>query len=101
MERLPPSLRSAKLLALQAEGHYVRAITDAGSELVLHRLKDAMEEVGAVNGMQVHRSWWIAKEAVRKSKRENGRLWLHLVTGDKVPVSRPNVQVLKESGWIR
>lgn len=100
VQRLPPKLRGGELRALCAEGHYIRAWTDVGSDLVLFRLKDAISELRSLEGMQVHRSWWVARAAIRGSQRKDGRLWLVLDDDIRVPVSRPNVKKLKAAGWL-
>jgi DNA-binding LytR/AlgR family response regulator len=99
-QRLPLKLRGGELRALCAEGHYIRAWTSLGSDLVLFRLKDAINELSGLEGMQVHRSWWVARAAIRGSRRENGRLFLLLDDDVRVPVSRPNVKRLKAAGWL-
>ena len=62
LERLPADRRGA-LLHLQMRDHYVEIHTDRGSELVLMRFGDALMELGGTEGMQVHRSHWIARTA--------------------------------------
>ncbi|MEM9302897.1 MAG: LytTR family DNA-binding domain-containing protein [Pseudomonadota bacterium] len=100
MARLPVRLRQGTLRALCAEGHYVRAWTDQGSDLVLFRLKDAVRELAGIEGMQVHRSWWVARAAIIGSRRDKGRLWLVLEGDIRAPVSRPNVSRLRDAGWL-
>ena len=99
LARLDPSLGS-DLLALEMEDHYVRAHTALGSELVLLRLRDAVAELDDAEGMQVHRSWWVARESVEDIKRDGRNVRLVLVNGIEAPVSRANVQVLKDAGWL-
>ncbi|EDL49476.1 LytTR family DNA-binding domain-containing protein [Erythrobacter sp. SD-21] len=99
IERLPPAL-GTDLLALEMEDHYVRAHTALGSELVLLRLRDAVEELEAVEGLQVHRSWWVARGAVDDIRREGRNVRLVLANGLEAPVSRANVQTLKDAGWL-
>ncbi|GAA4044179.1 LytTR family transcriptional regulator [Erythrobacter jejuensis] len=99
IDRLPPELGTG-LLALEMEDHYVRAHTALGSDLVLMRLRDAMAELGGIEGMQVHRSWWVARGAVKDVKREGRNVRLVLGGGLEAPVSRANVQRLKDAGWI-
>ena len=98
LARIPPHLGSV-LLALQAEDHYLRVITDAGSALVLMRLADAIRELPPENGMQVHRSWWIAYEAAREIEKEAGRMNLRLPDGTQVPVSRTYQAAVKAARW--
>ena len=97
--RLDPALGS-DLLALEMEDHYVRAHTALGSELVLLRLRDAIAELDNESGMQVHRSWWVARAAVDDIKREGRNVRLVLANGVEAPVSRANIQALKDAGWL-
>lgn len=88
LRRLNPSVRAAPL-HLAVQDHYVEVTTARGRELVLMRFSDALEELGDLAGMQVHRSHWIADAAVESLERDNGRLMIVLSTGARVPVSRP------------
>ena len=97
--RLPPEL-GTEVIALEMEDHYVRVHTALGNELVLMRMRDAVSELDGLEGMQVHRSWWVARGAVEDVLREGRNVRLKLDTGLEAPVSRANVQVLKEAGWI-
>ena len=99
LDRMPPRI-GRELLCLQMEDHYVRAHTARGSDLILIPLKDAIAELGAVNGMQVHRSWWVAKDAVSESVANGRNLGLRLTNGLDVPVSRASVAKLKVAGWL-
>lgn len=88
LERLKPGLRSAQLLALKSEGHYLKVFTDQGSELILMRLKDAIPETEPAEGMQVHRSWWLARRSGLERRNQDGRIELKLDEETWVPVSR-------------
>ncbi|MDZ4776727.1 MAG: LytTR family DNA-binding domain-containing protein [Alphaproteobacteria bacterium] len=100
LERLPPKLMGAVIHAVEAEDHYLRLHTSKGADLILCRLADAIAELEGVEGAQVHRSWWVAREAVTEVKRTDGRVTLVIPGGVETPVSRPNVKALKEAGWI-
>lgn len=99
MKRLKPEARG-ELLALEMEDHYLRVHTARGNDLILHRLSDALDEVAGLDGLQVHRSYWVARAAVREVERDGRRLRLVLTNGLKVPVSRNNVAALKTQGWV-
>lgn len=99
LRRIPPRLGTA-LLSLAAEDHYVRVTTREGSDLVLCRLSDAIAELGPGLGERVHRSWWVAKEAVASVERQNGKVTLALINGDTVPVSQSYLPALKAAGWL-
>lgn len=98
-ERLPPKLRGAEIRAVQSEDHYLRIHTDRGSDLILMRLSDALEELEGLEGAQTHRSWWVARSAVRGVTRGDGRATLTLDDGLSAPVSRRYAKALRDAGW--
>lgn len=99
IQRLPAEL-GTDLIALEMEDHYVRAHTALGSELVLMRLSDAIGELDGIAGEQVHRSWWVARDAVEDIRREGRNLRLVLRSGIIAPVSRTRANELKSVGWL-
>lgn len=86
------------LLWLRAEDHYLRVRTEGGEALILCRLEDAARELEAC-GRRVHRSWWVAEDAVR-SGSAGATPQLILSDGTQVPVSRSYRADLREQGWI-
>ena len=99
LERIPERL-GRNLLHLHMQDHYVEVHTDAGSDLVLLRFRDALREVEGIDGAQVHRSHWVARAAVAGVDRRNGRIALRLVNGSEVPVSRSFAPALRKRGWL-
>ena len=99
LQRLPLKLRGANLWAVQAEDHYLRLHTDLGSDLILMRLSDALDELDGLEGSRTHRSWWVARAAVRDVARGDGRATLTLPDGTLAPVSRRYARALREAGW--
>jgi hypothetical protein len=100
LDRLPPKLRGAEVWAVEAEDHYLRLHTSQGQDLILMRLSDAIAELEGIEGAQVHRSWWVAREAITEAVRGDGRATLTLKDGAGVPVSRTYARQLRQSGWI-
>jgi hypothetical protein len=98
--RLPSKLRGASLYAVEAQDHYLRLHTSRGSDLILMRLSDALAELKGIEGAQVHRSWWVARNAVIETKRAEGRAIIILPSGAEAPVSRTYVKALREAGWL-
>ena len=100
LDRLPARSRG-DLLHLRMQDHYVEVHTAAGSEMLLLRFRDALREVEDIDGLQVHRSHWVARAAVVGVERQRGgRIALRLVNGAKVPVSRSFAPAVKARGWI-
>ncbi|HEU0310376.1 MAG TPA: LytTR family DNA-binding domain-containing protein [Sphingomicrobium sp.] len=87
LSRLPNRL-GGEIVALQAEDHYLRVHTTLGSDLVLMRLSDAVATIEPDLGLQVHRSWWVAQDAICEIMRSDHRTHLKLRNGLLVPVGR-------------
>ncbi len=100
LERLPVHLQSSELYALSAEDHYVRVYTSKGEDLILMRLSDAVTETGSFEGLQVHRSWWVAKDAVKKITTKGRTAEIALSNDVIAPVSRNSLKTLREAGWV-
>jgi hypothetical protein len=100
LERLPAKLAGAELWAVEAEDHYLRLHTSLGQDLILMRLGDAIGELEGIEGARTHRSWWVARSAVRDVERDDGRATLVLVDGAEVPVSRAYAKILRAAGWF-
>jgi DNA-binding LytR/AlgR family response regulator len=92
--RLKPQNRG-RITRLSVEDHYTEVVTARGRELVLLRFSDALKELGGTPGLQVHRSHWVAAAEVERLKRENGKLFVVMRDGTEIPVSRPNLEMVR------
>jgi hypothetical protein len=99
VERLDPELRG-KLQSISVRDHYVDVSTTLGVGSVLMRFSDAMSEVMPVDGAQVHRSHWVAWDAVEAVEREGSKLFLCMPSGSRIPVSRNHLEKLEARGLI-
>lgn len=99
LDRLPKHL-GRDLLALEMEDHYVRAHTASGSDLILMRMRDAVAELDGLDGLRVHRSWWVARAAVESVAQDGRRMQLRLRNGIEAPVARDSQAVVRDSGWV-
>ena len=99
LTRLPLEKRG-RLVSLSAVDHYVEVTTTKGTELVLMRLADAISETHPTQGLQIHRSHWVAHDHVRAVKRGSGKATITLSDGRTLPVSRSNLPSLKEYGLL-
>ena len=97
--RLSAKRRAARLIAIEAEDHYVRVHTDMGPELVTMRFSDALQELAQAYGYRVHRSWWVAAEAIEGVRWTRAGGEARLADGLVAPVSRSYAATLKRAGW--
>lgn len=97
LDRLPANVRG-NLSHMSMQDHYVDIRTDRGGTLVLMRLADAIAETDGVEGLQIHRSHWVAKDAVKGTARQDGRLLLEMKDGTLLPVSRTYVDQVRAAG---
>lgn len=95
---LPPGF--GPIRALKGEDHYVRVIADGREELILMRMRDAIDRLGDAQGLRVHRSWWVARGAVAAVRRDGRTAVLILTGGHEVPVARDMMPQLRTAGWL-
>lgn len=99
LDRIELAKRGA-LISLTVQDHYVEVTTTKGSALVLMRLSDAIRETPPVDGLQIHRSHWVALNQVRAARREGDKVILTLSDARELPASRSNIKALKEHGIL-
>jgi hypothetical protein len=95
-----PAKWADDLTALEMEDHYVRAHGPRVSMLILMRLGDAERELSGVDGLRVHRSWWVSRGAVEQVIRDGRALRLRLKGGLEAPVARDRIPTLRSAGWL-
>lgn len=95
LKRLAPKHHDAALFAIKSEDHYLRVYTSVGEELILMRLSDAISALDKLEGMQTHRSWWVARSAISELQRKQGKLSLLTVADVVIPVSRTYEKAVK------
>ena len=76
------------LIAAEAQEHYVKLKATEQGGMALYRFGDAVRDLGRFKGMQVHRSHWVADEAVTAVIGKRGAMKLEISNGEVVPVSR-------------
>ena len=99
-DRLPVKFRAGTVYAVSAEDHYLRVHTSLGETMVLMRLADAVRELASIEGLQTHRSWWVAKQGLADASRGDGKVTLTLKSGVEAPVSRTYQKAVKDAGWL-
>ncbi len=99
LRRLPIAVR-APLVRIEAQDHYLMVVTEAGSATILMRLGDAVEELEGLEGIQPHRSHWVALKGVVARHRAGNRDVLEMSDGAEVPLARNRRAAAKEAGLV-
>ncbi len=99
LARLPVD-RRGPILSLSAEDHYTRVRTALGEELVLVRLSDAITLAAPTDGVQIHRSHWVARAAVASVRRQGDGAIVRLKDQTELPASRRHIPVLRDAGLL-
>jgi hypothetical protein len=88
-------LAPTDLLAVEAEDHYIRVHSRRGKELIYYRFRDALEDLRSWEGIQAHRSVWIDRRSIVKVEASGRSTWVILETGDRLPVSFANRELVR------
>ena len=63
-------------------------------------MRDAERELAGYDGLRVHRSWWVARSAVRQVLRNGRNVRIRLEGGLEAPVARDRIAELENAGWL-
>jgi len=94
--RVDRRLWDSKLIALQAQDHYVRVLTEKGECLIHARFSDIVDCLGAREGFRVHRSWWVARGVSSRLYWRRGTPQIILEDKRCIPVSRNLVKSFRK-----
>ena len=101
MRRLPDDVRG-EILCLSANNHHVFVTTSMGGACLRLRLSDAIDEMDPIEGFCVHRSHWVAMDAIDHVQRINAqKAVVYLNNGDEIPVSRKYRINLEQAGFLQ
>jgi hypothetical protein len=86
---------------VMAEDHYLRLwLADGRAPLILYRFGDAVRELAGCDGLQIHRSAWVAAAAVTGARRQGRRWQLLIIGGHSLPVSEAAQKAVRARGWL-
>ncbi|MBY5932814.1 LytTR family transcriptional regulator [Tateyamaria omphalii] len=83
-----------RVMRVKAAEHYLEIYTPDGVEILRERLATFLEQVRPEDGIQTHRSHWVARE---KAQSLSGSK-LTLSCGEKVPVARGRLEAVR--AWL-
>ena len=95
-KKLPQHL-GHDVVTVRAQDHYVEVTTPKGSAMVLMRLNDAVELLAPLNGLQVHRSWWVNLAHVTGTEPGSNGPVIVTSTDARIPVGRSYRSAFREA----
>ncbi len=95
LERLKEHHDATQIWSLSAQDHYVEVVTERGAELCLVRLADAIAEATPQDGIQVHRSHWVARAAIDAVETAGKANQVRLHDGRSLAVSQARLAELR------
>jgi hypothetical protein len=95
-----PQTSDVSVLRLSSDDHFVEVVSACATHRIRLRLSDAIEEMDGIDGFSTHRSHWVARDAILRSEKEKGKIYVVLQNGDRVPVSRKYRPQLEEAGFV-
>lgn len=99
LARLPLERRGA-LVAMTVQDHYVEVTTTKGKTLILMRLSDAIAECAPCQGLQIHRSHWVALDQIAAARRLGDAAVVILKSGVELPVARSRLSAVQQAGIL-
>ncbi|MFK7885401.1 MAG: LytTR family DNA-binding domain-containing protein [Gammaproteobacteria bacterium] len=86
---------SEAILRVTAQDHYLSVHTTQGSRLIRGRMTDALGRLANDDGIQIHRSHWIARNKIQRIVRSGRDCRVILNCGDTLPIGRGRVEALR------
>ncbi|MGB1361380.1 MAG: LytTR family DNA-binding domain-containing protein [Alphaproteobacteria bacterium] len=96
-----PMPKRGQLWALQAQDHYVNIITSKGSHLIYIKFNEALKQTGNIDGIQISRSYWVAKNGLQDIIKQSGKNICILKDGTKIPIAKNHLDNIKNKKWIK
>lgn len=87
-----------QLVSVSSQDHYVRIQTKDSENLVRARLSDLINQLSCQSGIQPHRSYWVARQAVAGMVARDGHKCLELHNGNTIPIARGRLVDVQE--WL-
>lgn len=99
----PPAMQGwpgGPVLIIRAHDHYLEIIASGRRSFVRGRMSDALHRLAGEDGVQAHRSWWVARSEISGIRREGRDYVLDTRSGLQIPVGRSRIPALRDAGIL-
>ena len=98
------TLDERELVFFEAQGNYLRVVTDTGEHLERYRISSAVEQLSDDLGILLHRSYWVAYSGIDRVLFLQGRCMIQTTHGETIGVASTRqpivIRALTERGLI-
>ncbi len=91
---IPPKVRGP-LISMSSQDHYLEIVTENGSHLIRQTMAKAVTMVPEDAGLRIHRSHWVAFNAIVKMEKTAEKYTVLLKNGQTLPVGKSKVEELQ------
>lgn len=91
-----PFEKRAALISISARGHHVEVTTKSGTETIRMKFSQALELVGNIQGLQIHRSHWISLSQISNEASVDNKPHVVMSDGRSLPVAKSKLVHLRE-----
>ena len=99
LRRLDPDKRGV-LSRVSAADHQLVVCTENGESRLRMRFSDALKELADLPGSRIHRSHWVAHDAISSVNPDGRRYSVTMICGTVLPVSQKGVVPLRQAGLL-
>ncbi len=92
---------SEPVTRVRAADHYLEVFTATGRRFIRGRMKDALRELSGAEGIQPHRSWWVATFTIKGTKRTGRDIVFVTHDGAEIPIARTRIPALRGQGLFQ
>lgn len=86
------------VMRVSADDHYLVIQTTHGTGRIIMRFRDALPDLADLPGCRIHRSHWVATDAMLRVRAEGRRHVMDLIDGSSLPVSQAYLGPLRALG---
>ena len=96
-----PEVADQWIVRITVQDHYVEVrSSDGGAHRLLMRFKDAVREMDDADGFCVHRSHWVARDAVQSAVKAGPKEFVIMTTGERIPISKTYRENVVLAGFL-
>ena len=96
-----PDVGEQTIIRVTVQDHYVEVwVSDGVPHRLRMRFSDAVNEMDDADGFCVHRSHWIARDALTGAVKVGAKEFAVLTTGERIPISKTYRASVVSAGFL-